>query len=76
MNNSKNQKDLKEREIKDIVPCMNNENCKVIWYRYKNKDDNFLCKACAKIEKLKELEKLGVKKNSNYQKLFNCNGTC
>ena len=73
---NKNQKDLKEREKKDIVPCISYENCKGIWYRYKAKEDKGFCKSCIKIEKTEELEKLGVKKNSNYQKLFNCNGTC
>ena len=53
--------------------CINYENCKGMWYRYKNKDDNGLCKTCFKNEKLKELN---VKINNNYQKLFNCQGTC
>ncbi len=54
MNNSKNQKDLKEREKKDFDSCINYEKCKGKWYRYRSKEDNGFCKACAKNEKLKE----------------------
>ena len=54
MNNSKNQKDLKEREKKYVDPCINYENCKGMWYRYKAKDDNGFCRNCIKKEKLEE----------------------
>ena len=54
MNISKNQKDHKERENKNFEYCINYEKCKGKWHRYRAKEDNGFCKACAKNEKLKE----------------------
>ena len=45
---------FKEREKKDFDPCINYEKCKGKWYRYKAREDNGYCKACTKIESLKE----------------------
>ena len=69
---SKSKNSIKESN-KDYEQCINYLTCKGKWYRYRNKKDNGFCKACVKIEKL---EDLGLKINSNYQKLFSCKGTC
>ena len=54
---------------KDQLKCINFVKCKGKWHRYRNKNDNGYCKACIKNE---NDQVKGIKKNSHYNRIFDC----
>ena len=49
--------------------CVNFENCKGKWYKYRAKNDNGFCKSCIKNEHYKEK---GLEKGNNFHYNFDC----
>ncbi len=69
MEKSVNPKKSNAESNKDYELCINFENCKNKWYRYRNKEDNGYCKACIKNQILKDK---GIKINKYRNLIYDC----